>query len=396
MTFFAAMLPSGHMTLSVGLVAPLMICFSIEPVSAGIDSFCPELQLNSGKPLDVGCFESSLLVQPELPEQINASYALYLNGNSSVPYRIWFYNESFDNEADTLLRSRSSVAFILHGFAADADARWVQNLTDALMLRRNFRETNVITVDWKSGAEGPNYAQAAQNVNMLGRITAEFIHRLSSKYRLDFRRIHLIGHSLGGQAAGKIMDWLFTRHQAKVGRTTGLDVAAPRFEGNNVWPDKAHCDFLEVIHTSSGNDPVRGSLGLQDNFGHVDLYPNGGVVPQPGCPPPPLSLSCSHSKAQLYYIDLVLNCARDCRYVGFSCNDVTDATNSNCTGEARNICEYLESLRASATEDMEEILYIDTTAQDAPDRCSSNFRREQSFFAKLLGRIVNSMKPLFG
>lgn len=69
-------------------------------------------------------------------------------------------------------------------------------------------------------------------------------------------------------------------------RSQGLDVAAPGFEGLNVWPNKSHVRFLEVIHTASGNDPARGSVGLKDNFGHVDLYPNGGVVPQPGCPPP--------------------------------------------------------------------------------------------------------------
>ena len=40
--------------------------------------------------------------------------------------------------------------------------------------------------------------------------------------------------------------------------------------------------FLEAVHTSSGNSLVTGKLGLEANYGHVDYYPNGGRD-QPGC-----------------------------------------------------------------------------------------------------------------
>lgn len=61
-----------------------------------------------------------------------------------------------------------------------------------------------------------------------------------------------------------------------------LDAASPLFEGNGFYPNKGVVQFLEAVHTSSGNEILKGKLGLEANYGHVDYYPNGGRD-QPGC-----------------------------------------------------------------------------------------------------------------
>ena len=59
---------------------------------------------------------------------------------------------------------------------------------------------------------------------------------------------------------------------------SGLDPASPLFNlGILEKLSPASADFVDVIHTSGG------TIGMWDPMGHVDFYPNGGDIPQPGC-----------------------------------------------------------------------------------------------------------------
>lgn len=65
----------------------------------------------------------------------------------------------------------------------------------------------------------------------------------------------------------------------------GLDPAANDFplESIDTRLDTSDAAFVDVIHTSS--------VAFIDPTGHVDFYPNGGVL-QTGCPVPDTSTFC--------------------------------------------------------------------------------------------------------
>lgn len=64
----------------------------------------------------------------------------------------------------------------------------------------------------------------------------------------------------------------------KIITSSGLDPASPLFNlGLFEMLTPASAEFVDVIHTTSG------TIGIQDPMGHVDFYPNGGDIPQPGC-----------------------------------------------------------------------------------------------------------------
>lgn len=116
--------------------------------------------------------------------------------------------------------------------------------------------------------------------------------------------VTITGHSLGGQIAG----FAGAALNGQVGQIIGLDPANPlftfpRLESIENRLDSTDAKFVQIIHTSSG------LLGVYNDCGHNDFYPNAGIVPQIGCILPlltdsvtPESISCSHFKANSYFI----------------------------------------------------------------------------------------------
>lgn len=80
---------------------------------------------------------------------------------------------------------------------------------------------NVIVVDWRVGAAGPNYHNAAQNTRVTARKLSEFLE----ESQLDQSKVHCIGHSLGAHVCG------FAGKIKKFKRISGLDPAGPEFSG---------------------------------------------------------------------------------------------------------------------------------------------------------------------
>lgn len=126
--------------------------------------------------------------------------------------------------------------------------------------------------------------------------------------------ITLTGHSLGGQIAG----FTGAAFKGQIGSIIGLDPANPLFtfpvlENSTNRLDPTDAKFVQVIHTSSG------LLGVYNDCGHNDFYPNAGIAPQIGCilplltdSPTPECISCSHFKANSYFIKS-LNPAVSCK-----------------------------------------------------------------------------------
>jgi hypothetical protein len=117
----------------------------------------------------------------------------------------------------------------------------------------------------------------------VGYIIGDFIIDIVQKYNQDFLQIlHVIGHSLGGQAAGFAGQRVITKLGRKIARISGLDVASPLFEiPINRPPDlrlsPTDADFIDLIHTQLGLP------GLILPTGNVDFYVNTDKLVQPGC-----------------------------------------------------------------------------------------------------------------
>jgi alpha-beta hydrolase superfamily lysophospholipase len=115
----------------------------------------------------------------------------------------------------------------------------------------------VVAPDWSKHA-GQNYVYAASAVQSVGYIIRDFIIDIVQKYNQDFLQIlHVIGHSLGGQAAGFAGQRVITKLGRKIARISGLDVASPLFEiPINRPPDlrlsPTDADFIDLIHTQLG------------------------------------------------------------------------------------------------------------------------------------------------
>ena len=137
--------------------------------------------------------------------------------------------------------------------------------------------------------------------------------------------MHLIGFSLGAHIAG------FTGSELNgtIARITGLDPAAPLFEGypERVRLDSTDAQFVDVIHTN-GDGFLRGGLGSFQAMGHVDYYPNGGRS-QVGCNSVLMGAIsdlltyskswsqslCHHRRAFKYFVDSITGC----QFKAFKC-----------------------------------------------------------------------------
>lgn len=166
---------------------------------------------------------------------------------------------------------RKWTVFLVHGWMGSEKG------AEMIMLREGFNkylDFNVITVDWSDMARNIIYLEASSRTEDAGRGIAELIEFMVSNMGLSYNKVHIIGHSLGAHTAGYAGK--FTK--GRVARITGLDPAGPNFYTNGPESrlDSTDAQFVDVIHTAVG------SLGHYKDIGHVDFYPNGGIL-QPGC-----------------------------------------------------------------------------------------------------------------
>lgn len=201
-----------------------------------------------------------------------------------------------------------------------------------IMVREAYMQrgdTNVIMVDAHRLEAGPWYFTAAQNTWYIGRFAAQFIDYLVTR-GLNLNSTHLVGHSLGAQAAGVAGSAL---KSGRVARLTGLDPALPLFSGLPLEQrlDTSDALFVDVIHTDAG------IFGFKEPIGHVDFYPNGGQSPQPGCElevviPKHLLLNkffCSHWRSYMFYTESVL---RPSAFVAVECPSWKAFAKGKCSG----------------------------------------------------------------
>jgi len=363
----------------VGLVSLAQQSGAVLQMSGGVsyqaDKYCPKLSTYNGHPINVGCFNTYLGVfHPLTPDEINPLYSFYRYDNQTQIYRRWRWDDPIESEPADLLTPDDRLAVIVHGFTDNTDRPWMPQMRDALFLQPNPERQKVILVDWRKGAEGPKYATAARNVMMLARVSAELIVRLVKKYDIKEKNIHLIGHSLGGQTVGRMTEWLNGQYKIKVGRATGLDVASPLFEERGIKPDKTQAHYFESVHSSGGNSLTEGKFGLLENFSHLDIYPNGGIIKQPGCIQPPTTLHCSHDLSRPYYSELLIICNGGCAFNVTTCASTDEAASKTCTGSKIDICKRMAELNENATDKDSDIVYFETREDELVSSCNKGWK----------------------
>lgn len=208
------------------------------------------------------------------------------------------------NRTDVLNRSTFNrfkpVKVLIHGFGGNGtDDRFVSKARAAYLLLADF---NVITVDWSSLAEYPNYARAAVSTTPVGVYVANFLDFLISQGTQP-SAFHVIGYSLGAHVAGSAGNAL---RLGRLPRITGLEPASGGYERIEKLRSLSSSDatFVDVIHT---NAKILG-LGTTSSIGHADFYPNGGRW-QYGClwnTEYDSLIHCSHGRSTHYFIESIL------------------------------------------------------------------------------------------
>ncbi|GAB1859701.1 phospholipase A1 [Camponotus japonicus] len=248
------------------------------------------------------------------------------------PYRVEvILGEQFGLEWTNFSIERRTV-MIVHGFLSHGNETWISNMEKALL---QWRDVNVVVVDWSAGGNTWNYYKAAINTKIVGYQISKFIEHVTNatiNERSDTNNwglLHLIGHSLGAHICGMAAKELKERRNRwMVQRITGLDPAQPCFRNAepSVHLNKNDAPFVDVIHTN-GRLLMSLGLGLPEIIGHVDFYPNGGKM-QPGCEkttllfdylPIPATVIhkaiCSHGRSYIYFTEsLVSAVANNCSF----------------------------------------------------------------------------------
>ncbi|KAL3269419.1 hypothetical protein HHI36_008489 [Cryptolaemus montrouzieri] len=198
------------------------------------------------------------------------------------------------NLKNTSFDSKKPTKFITHGWLSSGTADTCVSIKDGYL---ELADVNVIIMNWKEIAGNYFYLKPMWTVPEIAAHYADFISDMIEEHEVNPKSIHLIGHSLGAQISG-----LVSRNMRgiKLGRVTGLDPAFPGFDNIVMHNDRISnesAEFVDVIHSCAG------FLGVMDAVGHVDFYPNGGTMPQPGCSIGDLIASCSHGRSWQLFAD---------------------------------------------------------------------------------------------
>ena len=250
--------------------------------------------------------------------ELNTKFFVYTSAKLPVNGTLIDYNKdetikSFPNKCQKLYA-------VIHGWSHSKDFPQVKNLWSTIIHNENIC---LIAVDWRNGARLADpkkpYVPQLPNLIPVGRQTALVLYLLVQARKITSEKIHVIGHSMGAQAAHNTGTY-FTRLVKKygrgrvgpkIGRITGLDPAAP--VNNKTTFDKipgaclrkGDAVFVDVIHTSVVNHGGTFTESNQENrngilaaVGDVDFYPNRGDVSQPDC------LTKKGCDATLHYIQM--------------------------------------------------------------------------------------------
>ncbi|KAF6025030.1 hypothetical protein EB796_016647 [Bugula neritina] len=213
---------------------------------------------------------------------------------------------------------KAKTYFIIHGWNGGNVEGWVKKMIDALLKKE---DANIFSVNWETWAKTPNYLEAQKKADDAGDRLSSFIKSLERKTGTSRTRMHLIGHSLGGQVAGFAGEKL---QSPKVARITGLDTSGIGFGclfSNKNCLDPSDAEFVDEIHSLISALPK----------GHADFYP---------MPKDPLQvlidtkLVKAHNLAIDYFIQSIK--AGQCAFKSHQCSSHLSFYNGKCRNTNEN------------------------------------------------------------
>lgn len=120
-----------------------------------------------------------------------------------------------------------------HGFSESLRSKSVNTIIDAYTFRRGW---NVIIIDWSKFAAGNYFLTVLPQTHKVGLVIGQYLtYFILAGFPAS--KIHLVGHSLGGQLVGlvaRIVRFRF-RNKVQIKRVTALDPAGPGFEPELPW-----------------------------------------------------------------------------------------------------------------------------------------------------------------
>ena len=232
------------------------------------------------------------------------SVLFFILATAVTSYRIQYFLYSPEHQNEPILIGPNNasryvqrdypVRIFIHGWTGSRESPFYPLLKKALFSRGKFyiiqvdfselAKKNYILVAKKSPEVGKKedlvFCFSKQTVLLLGVQIADFILNIT-KAGYPLANIELIGHSIGGQVAGYAGERIIEKTSRKLSKITALDPAGPLFELfklNGRSLNRSHAVVVFAIHSD------RNVLGNFGDVGTTDVYPNGGVGPQPGCP----------------------------------------------------------------------------------------------------------------
>lgn len=115
-----------------------------------------------------------------------------------------------------------------HGFLESSEVLSVKTVVDAYLKLGGY---NIIIVDWYEFSTGLYVLKVLRQLSYIGQFIARYM-TIFIDTNYSAKKIHFIGHSMGGQLAGLVARLVKqqTREKSRIGRITGLDPAGPGFQ----------------------------------------------------------------------------------------------------------------------------------------------------------------------
>ncbi|KAK6189125.1 hypothetical protein SNE40_005163 [Patella caerulea] len=279
-------------------------------------------------------FNNSANILPQSPERVGVGIYVFQDQLHSVRLD-W---DVSIQELSALIVPGLKTVILIHGYQDNGRTPWIMKMVPELF--NNWEPMNILSLDWRRGADELVYLQAVANTRIVGALGAEVVRKLVA-VGVSSRVMHLIGHSLGAHVAGYIGTEV--KDSNRIFRISGLDPAGPYFEGTPpmVRLDSTDAVFVDVAHTNT--EPLHTlGLGILEPSGTVDFYPNGGVN-QPGCGSTLLgrilnlfekrdlqqSIGCSHLRATDLYTESINS---ECQYATHYClHNISESSCLPCT-----------------------------------------------------------------
>ncbi|XP_063698362.1 phospholipase A1 isoform X2 [Culicoides brevitarsis] len=204
---------------------------------------------------------------------------------------LFFYGTKFEEHLDYSLDEFDKIpehvkfdpskptCLYFHGFVEKMTDEHIYVIADAYQTRNDH---NLIMVNWQEMADGSYLLDAVPNMKKIGKTIGQKIVEMTLNKGFPLHKLHVVGHSLGGQLTGYVGRTVIQHSDGKlkVPRISALDPAFPGFYPAIAATHLSYKDaeFVDIIHTDAW------LYGTPTSTGSIDFWPNAGKTLQPGCP----------------------------------------------------------------------------------------------------------------